>query len=147
MLCPLQAMDVLKLLASVHVGGCCAEIKASLCTFPYPAESQASSSFLAAPGSLLSLLTRVHALESSHRGGNLLPFPERRWRSSHRRQWRTRRMRCCWDRGVSRGTDGQTRRERLRAETGARQKASRSCLCKKPKRIRAARGPRARRAR
>lgn len=35
-LSPLQAMDVLKLLASVHAGGCRSEIKASLCTFPYP---------------------------------------------------------------------------------------------------------------
>lgn len=63
MLCPLRAMDVLKLLASVNVGGCHSEIKASLCTFPYPAECQASSSFLATRGSPpfspLSLLIRV----------------------------------------------------------------------------------------
>lgn len=47
MLCPLQAMDVLKLLASVDVQVCHSDIKASLCTFPFPAESQASSSSLA----------------------------------------------------------------------------------------------------
>lgn len=46
MLCPLQAMDVLKLLASVDVQVCHSDIKASLCTFPFPAESQASSSSL-----------------------------------------------------------------------------------------------------
>lgn len=39
-------------------------------------------------------------------------------------------------RGISRGTGGRTRGQRLCTETGARQKASRSCLCKKPKRTR-----------
>jgi len=48
-LSPLQAMDVPKLLASVNVGGCRSEIKASLCTSPTPADSQAPSSFLTAP--------------------------------------------------------------------------------------------------
>lgn len=66
-------MDVLKLLASVNVGGCHSEIKASLCTFPYPAECQASSSFLASRGSPpfspLSLLIRVYALECLLNGG------------------------------------------------------------------------------
>lgn len=51
MLCPLQAMDVLKLLASVDVRVCHSDIKASLCIFPFPAESQASSSSLATGGS------------------------------------------------------------------------------------------------
>lgn len=39
-------------------------------------------------------------------------------------------------RGISRGTGGRARGQRLCTETGARQKASRSCLCKKPKRTR-----------
>lgn len=51
MLCPLQAMDVLKLLASVDVRVCHSDIKASLCIFPFPAESQVSSSSLATRGS------------------------------------------------------------------------------------------------
>lgn len=39
-------------------------------------------------------------------------------------------------RGISRGTGGRTRGQRLCTETGAQQKASRSCLCKKPKQTR-----------
>lgn len=88
-------MDVLKLLASVEVGGCHSEIKASLCTFPYPAESQASSSFLASRGSpLLTLLcpfSDVFMPRSAYgmaEGRGSAPF----CLSSHLRLT----SRCCW---------------------------------------------------
>lgn len=48
--------------------------------------------------------SRVHALESSHRGGNLLPFPERCWSSSQRR-----RTRCCGTGQLPRGRRANTR--------------------------------------
>lgn len=108
---PLQAMDVLKLLASVHVGGCRAEIKASLCTFPYPAESRASSSFLAAAGSLLSLLTRVTPWSPHTEEGTCSLFPERCWSSPGER-----RTRCCGTGHLPRDRWASTRAETVHGD-------------------------------
>lgn len=81
MLCPLQAMDVLKLLASVNVGGCHSEIKASLCTFPYPSwepgifklpGNPRLPSFLSFVPSHTCLCLGV--LTEWQRGGSRLPF-------------------------------------------------------------------------
>lgn len=115
-LCPLQAMDVLKLLASVHVGGCRAEIKASLCTFPYPAESRASSSFLAAAGSLLSLLTRVMPWSPHTEEGTCSLFPERCWSSSQRRQPRRAEDALCGTGHLPRDRWANTRAETVHGD-------------------------------
>lgn len=116
MLCPLQAMDVLKLLASVHVGGCRAEIKASLCTFPYPAESRASSSFLAAAGSLLSLLTCVMPWSPHTEEGTCSLFPERCWSSSQRRQPRRAEDALCGTGHLPRDRWANTRAETVHGD-------------------------------
>lgn len=145
MLCPLQAMVVLELLASVGVGGCLSEVKASLCTSPSPAESQASSSFLATQGfppfSPLSLLRRVHALECLLNGGEegaaplclsdaeVAPTSYRLTRPGrgHAAAGRV----CLSPAGCLAAWVGRRPRERLCA--GSKRMTGSSCVCKKPK--------------
>lgn len=142
MLCPLQAMDVLKLLASVDVRVCHSDIKASLCTFPFPAESQASSSSLATGGSPplspLSFLL-VFMPWNAWRGGSWrcevaptstdsLSEAEDVWLlGSLEISWLLCGLPVClpgWANNTGKGAV---------QETGGQQKGSHSCIHKKPK--------------
>lgn len=142
MLCPLQAMDVLKLLASVDVRVCHSDIKASLCTFPFPAESQASSSSLATGGSPplspLSFLL-VFMPWSAWRGGSwrcevaptstdlLSDAEDVQLLGSLEIPWLLCGLPVClpgWANNTGKGTV---------QEAGGQQKASHSRVCKKPK--------------
>lgn len=139
MLCPLQAMDMLKLLASVDVRVCHSDIKAS---FPFPAESQASSSSLATGGSPplspLSFLL-VFMPWSAWRGGSwrcevaptstdlLSEAEDVRLLGSLEIPWLLCGLPVClpgWANNTGKGTV---------QETGGQQKASHSCVRKKPK--------------